>query len=445
MSYPSVLLDRLFLLVWAIANHTMLPFGLIYLKRRARKEPLYWDNLAERFGAGKPFAPGAIWVHAVSLGELRAAKPLLDSLLDRGERIVLTCMSSAGHKEAHAAFGEAMTAGQMIKVWCPLDLGWAFRRFLRHYQPRLGIVLETELWPQMIAQSNRQGVPLTMLQAQYPEQAFQRDRKWLRLRGRMVRGFDLILAKSDRHKARFEHFGATDVRVMGEMRFEQPIPQEQIALGRAARAQVARGRKVICLASTALDEDPTLIPVISDLLAGKKPPFIVYVPRHPKDFDQTHKALQGALQGAGRKVVRRSEVLNDGLSWRAAVDGGENVPDCDVLFGDSLGEIYFYFAMTDLTFIGDTFNNEGSHNVIEPLAVGKPVVIGPSMWGIEYPGMEALEAGVLTRVTSGAELLTHWQAELAREGEDPRIAVFCAQHGGATQRALHLLEHSGYL
>lgn len=434
MSYPNTWRDRLFLFVWSILCHLLLPLGLLYFKRRARKEPLYWQDLRERFGAGRPFERGAIWVHAVSLGEMRAAKPLLDALLARGDRIVLTCMSSAGHVEAHAVYKDAMEKGQFIKVWCPLDLGWAFRRFLRHYQPRLGIVLETELWPQMIAQSQRHNVPLAMLQAQYPDLGFERDSKRLGVRGRLVRGFDLILAKSSRHQARFEHFGASNVQVMGEMRFEQPIPQGQIAKGEHARAQVAKGRRVICLASTALDEDPVLIPVIADLLRQPEPPFIVYVPRHPKDFDASHDALLTA----GLRVLRRSDVLDPDLSWTGATD-------CDVLFGDSLGEIYFYFAMADMCFIGDTFNDEGSHNVIEPLAVGKPVVIGPSMWGIEYPGIEAIEAGVLTRVTTGEELLAHWQQALQRDAVDPRIADFCDQHGGATDRALRLLTEQGML
>lgn len=434
MSYPSTFWDRKLLMVWSTLCHLLLPFALIYLKKRSRKEPVFWQCLSERFGTGKSFAPGAIWIHAVSLGEMRAAKPLLDVLLARGERIVLTCMSSAGHQEAHRAFSAEIAKGQMIKVWCPLDLGWAFRRFFRHYKPKFGIVLETEIWPQMIAQSNMCGVPLTMLQAQYPDRAFRRDSKFPRLRGRMVNGFDLILAKSERHKVRFESFGAKDVRLMGDMRFEQPIPKEQITFGQTARDLVAQGRRVICLASTALEEDRTLIPVISELLAGSNPPFIVYVPRHPKDFDQTYSALLAH----GLKVLRRSEVLDDGLSWTGSTH-------CDVLLGDSLGEIYFYFSMADFTFIGDTFNNEGSHNVIEPLAVGKPVVIGPSMWGIEYPGVEAIEAGVLSRVHSGADLLTHWQTQLDRKGDASRIAAFCAQHGGATERALRYLTATGFL
>ncbi|WP_039017961.1 3-deoxy-D-manno-octulosonic acid transferase [Halocynthiibacter namhaensis] len=432
--YPKSIIDRAFLVIWSLLYHAILPLGILYFKRRGRKEPVYAQNLSERFGVGRQFEQGAIWIHAASLGELRAAKPLLDAFLARGERIILTTMSAAGNHEAHSAYAQAMTDDQLIKVWCPLDLGWAFSRFFTHYRPKLGIVLETELWPQMIAQSNHHSVPLVMLQAQYPDVAYARDKKWLRMRGRLATGFNLILAKSERHKARFETFGANVVQVMGEMRFEQPVPDHHVEQGLVAKNKIAGKRRVICLASTALDEDETLIPVVAKLLGGPNPPLVVYVPRHPKDFDASYQSLNQA----GLKVSRRSDVLDHDLNWVGPTE-------CDFLFGDSLGEIYFYFAMCDFAFIGDTFNNEGSHNVIEPMCLHKPVVIGPSMWGIEYPGIEAIEAGVLTKVETGAELLAHWQKHLAAPPSDPRISEFCKNHGGATRRALELLSKSGYI
>ncbi len=440
MGYPKGAINRLALLIWQLIWHALLPVLLFYVWKRSRKEPLYIENLTQRFGGGAAVPAGAIWVHAVSLGEVRAARPLIEALLARGERILLTNMTAAGRKESRALFADAIKARQMHLCWTPIELFWATGRFFKKHQPKFGIILEIELWPQLMASANRTGIPMVMAQAQYPDKSFARDRGGLQLRGQIVTGFDLILAKSERHAKRFAHFGARDIRLMGDLRFELPIPPAHLSAGATFRRMIDANRPVFCLASTAPDEDDLLIPVLQDLrqaaiATGRPKPFFVYVPRHPKDF----AATAAKLQAAGLQMLHRSRDFDHDLALNRPLPD-----DLDGLFGDSLGEINFYFALADAVFIGDSFNDEGSHNIIEPLRLSKPVLVGPSIWGIEYPALEALEAGVLTKVETVQQMQAHW---LAFDGQEDRARIerFMAQHGGATAKAIGHLQDVGLI
>jgi len=440
MGYPKRLIDRLALFGWDMLWLICLPLVLLYLWHRGRKEPLYRQHLRERFGFGLAVPAGAIWVHAVSLGEMRAARPLIDALLQRGEHVLITNITAAGRAETYALFADAIAAGHLHVRWCPAEYVWATRRFFKRNQPKFGMIMEIELWPRLIASANYAGVPMVLAQAQYPDKSFARDQRGLKLRAQLVHGFSLILAKSEHHVERFRHFGATNVQVMGELRFEQPIPPAHLQAAAKLRAMINPARPIFCLASTGPDEDPLLIPVVTQLRRaavdfGRPLPFFVYVPRHPKNFLDTAKLLQTN----GLKMLQRSNDLDENLHLTT-----EMPDDLDGLFGDSLGEINFYFALADHVFIGDTFNDEGSHNIIEPLSVGKPVVVGPSIWGIEYPAIEAIEAGVLTKVQTPDELFEYWNA-LTITGENPMIRAFLDQHGGATAKAVEHLRSAGLL
>jgi len=440
MGYPKRLIDRSALLGWDLLWLICLPLVLLYLWHRGRKEPLYRQHLGERFGFGPAVPAGAIWVHAVSLGEMRAARPLIDALLQRGEQVLITNITAAGRAETQALFADAIAAEHLHVRWCPAEYVWATRRFFKRNQPKFGMIMEIELWPRLIASANYAGVPMVLAQAQYPDKSFERDQRGLRLRAQLVHGFTLILAKSDHHATRFRYFGATNVKVMGELRFEQPIPPAHLQAAEKFRVKIDPLRPVFCLASTGPDEDPLLIPVVAHLrdaakAAGKPQPFFVYVPRHPKNFSDTAKQLSSA----GLKMLQRSHDLDSDLHLTTDMPD-----DLDGLLGDSLGEINFYFALADHVFIGDSFNDEGSHNIIEPLSVGKPVVVGPSIWGIEYPAIEALEAGVLQKVQTPDHLFEFWN-DLPATEENTMIREFLSQHGGATNRAVAHLRDAGLL
>ncbi|MBN2631633.1 MAG: 3-deoxy-D-manno-octulosonic acid transferase [Rhodobacteraceae bacterium] len=423
---------RLFLWLWAALWHLGLPLVLIYLWRRGRKDPDYAAHLAERFGRYPAPLPGAVWIHAVSLGELRSAVPLIRALLDRGERIVTSHFTPAGRREAERVFADDIAAGRMRVVWVPLETSWAYAGFFRTFRPKYGLVMEIEIWPRMVFAARAADVPLFMCNAQYPNRAIARDSKGWRLRQAVMRGFAGALVKSDLQARRFAAVGVRNIAVTGELRFDQPIPAPQVQAGLAARAWIgATGRRVITIASAVEGEDETYLHAIRALRAdhaakGLPMPLFVYVPRRPERF---HDVAQH-LVAEGFSVLRRSVVwpsLNPSI-WGP----GQTCPD--IFLGDSLGEMYAYLAMADQVIVGGGFTPKGAHNISEALAMGKPVLTGPQTWTIEYPFAEAEAAGVALSVPDAAGLAS---ALIGGFAPQPlQIAAFVQDSRGGVARTL---------
>jgi 3-deoxy-D-manno-octulosonic-acid transferase len=426
--FPSGRL-RLALLAYGLLWTLGFPFALLYLRRRARRDPLYGKHLVERFGTYPAPLPGSVWIHAVSLGEMRSAVPLIHALLERGETVVTTHFTPAGRREAERALGPEIAAGRVRSVWVPFEYGWTFRRFFRAFQPKFGLVMEIEVWPRMIMAARAAGVPLFMCNAQYPSKSFARDTTRTPVRAELMQGFAGALVKSDLQRDRFAAVGVTNIAVTGELRFAQAIPPAQVAAAAAARARLAPDRRVIAFASVIAGEDDLFLDAVTrtraaHAAAGLPPPFIVYVPRAPERFDET----AARLAATGLRVLRRSTAFDGDLAL--IMDAGEP----DFLLGDSLGEMYFYLAMSDLVVVGGGFMPNGSHNIIEPLALGKPVIVGPETWTIEYPAEEAIAAGVCRRVAP--EALAAALAPGAPEPKPEAIRAFLDDHAGAVDKTL---------
>jgi 3-deoxy-D-manno-octulosonic-acid transferase len=430
MSFPSSKM-RLFLFAYRLLWTLLLPAVLVYLVRRGRKDADYSRYIAERFGtAPRPLRPGPVWVHAVSIGEVRSAIPLIHGLLDRGEAVHVTCFTPAGRRELQARLDVQMQAGSVTLSWVPLDFAWPFRRFFKRIRPSYGLVMEIEAWPGMIVSARAHGVPLFMCNAQYPSRSYARDRKHFPIRGELMTGFAGALVKSDLQRDRFESVGVTNIAVTGELRFDQPLPDALITAGKALRVSLAGDRPVICLASVVEGEDAIMLDAMSALLDTTPRLFFVYVPRAPERFG----AVRDMLIGAGLAVATRSELLNAEFGLRASA------PEVDVLLGDSLGEMYGYLAMSDRVVVGGGFNPKGAHNISEALALGKPVWTGPYIWTIEYPAAEAANAGVL-RLTeaTGAALARALGPDAPPPARPEDIAAFFGAHAGACSRTLDAL------
>ncbi|PYF10546.1 3-deoxy-D-manno-octulosonic-acid transferase [Rhodobacter viridis] len=419
-------------LLWLVG----LPLVLVYLWRRGRRDPAYLQALPERFGFyRRPLPQGAIWLHAVSLGEMRSAIALVRLLLDRGENVVLTHFTPAGRSESARAFGPEIAAGRVTVVWVPLDMGWCWRRFLRACRPRLGLTLEVEIWPAMILATRAAGVPLYAANAIYTQGRFARDRKGLRLRQRVIAELAGAFVKSRLQAERFATTGLTNITVTGELRFDQPVPPALLTAAERLRPTLAAGREVITIASCVEAEEPLFAGVIAEITAkaraeNRPAPLFVHVPRAPERFD----AVAAGLEAAGLNVLRRSRALDRDL----APTGPLAAPD--VLLGDSLGEMFFYLALADRVIVGGGFSPKGAHNVIEPLMLGKPVLTGPQVHTIEYPFAEAAAAGVAQSLPDRAALL----AALAKPAPDNRaaIAAFLAEHAGASARTLAVIDRA---
>ena len=409
-----------FLRLWSLLWHIGLPFVLLYLWRRGRKDRLYAQHLGERFGRYPRGLAGSVWVHAVSLGELRSAVPLIRALLEKGETVVVTLFTPAGRREAEKVFAAEIAAGKLMSVWVPLETSWAYARFFKAFRPKLGLVMEIEIWPRMIFASAHARVPLYMCNAQYPTDSMARDARF-GIRPALMRGFAGAFVKSDLQAQRFASVGVRNIAVTGELRFDQPIPAEQLAAAARLRPQLGP-RRVIAFASVTEPEEPLFLAAAQEILSVRTPPIILFIPRAPERFAEVAKAMTDK----GILFARRSQRLDRKFA-------PQSVAPMDVLLGDSLGEMYFYLGLADRVVVGGGFQPKGSHNIIEPLALELPVLVGPHIQTIEYPAVEAIAAGVCHQTTADRLVrdVLDWP-----DPSPEAITAFVAAHSGATVRTL---------
>jgi 3-deoxy-D-manno-octulosonic-acid transferase len=429
--------------------HVALPWVMLALWRKGSKEPLYRRFWSERFGQVPCALVQPIWVHSASIGEMRGAAPWVQALLDQGFPVVLTTLTPAGRETAHRLFQAHLVSGQLQLAYAPLELSWAVRRFLRHVKPRCAVMTEIDTWPVMLSTAARQGVPLAIANAQYPKASFERDLRWGAFRARLFQAYGLVMCKSDLQAQRFKHVGCRRVAVVGETRFDLAVPSEQpSAAAQTVSMAALRNRPVVCIASAIEGEDGLFIQAMLGMRTrlqalGVPQPLFVYVPRSPQRFD----AVTDMIQAAGLTTVRRSQSMDTSLRWTSAPDWAQT----DVLVGDSLGEMYFYLALSQVVVVGSSFGLRAVHNIIEPLAINKPVWTGPSVRGIEYPAIEALQAGVLHHATDGEDLADQMSAVLgdpaAYAGLVQKTKHFNAAHAGSVDKHMAaflpwLQEHS---
>jgi 3-deoxy-D-manno-octulosonic-acid transferase len=341
-------------------------------------------------------------------------------------------------------FADALAAGQAQVIYVPFEVASAVRGVVHHFQPRCALMTEIDTWPVLLTTLRRLGVPLAIANAQYPRKSIERDQKWWGLRSGVFEAYELVMCKSETHAARFRAVGCPRVEVVGETRFDLPVSPQQLA--RAAERVQAWGlqagqRPVLCIASAIIGEDEQFLDAWLKLkarllAAGRPAPLLVYVPRSPQRFDTVFEMFQTA----GVPTVRRSQWFDAQL---ALTDPAATLDGVDVLLGDSLGEMYFYLALSQVVVVGASFVPLGAHNVIEPLALKKPVMVGHSIWGIEYPGVEALAAGVLQQhmtidslVDALATLLISPQAYAQAQAG---CEAFFAEHAGSTAKHMAVL------
>jgi 3-deoxy-D-manno-octulosonic-acid transferase len=403
----------------------LLPWAVAHLLWRARRQPAYLRHWGERFGHFRPRPPGPlIWIHAVSVGETRAAQPLIEALARRypEHRILLTHMTPTGRATAKALFG-----GRVTRCYLPYDLPWTAHRFLRHYRPEIGVIMETELWPNHVAACKRLGIPLLLVNARLSEKSARRYARFPDLTRRTLERLSLVAAIGDEDARRLAALGTPAVEVLGNMKFDIAPPEAQLALGEEFRRR--RGdRPVFLCASTREGEEALILDAWKAKVgAGGTAPLLVIVPRHPQRFDEVARLVEEH----GLKLQRRS-------------DETPIAADTQVWLGDSMGEMFAYYTATDVAFVGGSLLDYGSQNLIEACAAGVPVLIGPSTFNFAAAARDALAAGAAQQVDDAAglasaafRLLADTPARLAM-GEAGR--AFAARHRGATQRTLELVE-----
>ncbi len=414
-------------LIYSIAWWCALPLVLLRLLVRGRKEPGYRQHVAERlgfYGAIDGRSTPILWVHAVSVGETRAAQPLIDALLAAypDHRILLTHMTPTGRATGKALFG---AQARVMQSYLPYDTGWMVGRFLRHFNPRLCVLMETEVWPNVMAQCARHGVPVALVNARLSARSLA---KALRLPGLFVEAaaaMSCVAAQTESDAERIRQLGAPSVHVTGSIKFDVTPPPSMLERGAALRGQFG-ARPVLVCANTRDGEEALILDAWP--IPGLEQALLVIVPRHPQRFDDVAQLIKAR----GLSLARRS------LSGEAPLDA-----EVDVFLGDSMGEMFAYYVACDVAFVGGSLLPLGGHNLIEACAVGKPVLIGPHTFNFAHAAENAIAAGAALRVADATQLMRQ-AAHLLGE-KDVRIAMgvkaqgFARQHGGATARTMTLL------
>ena len=394
------------------------PLYLARLWWRGAREPAYRLGWPERLGwAATPAVPGRLWLHAVSLGETRAAAPLIERLRAQrpGLRLLLTHGTATG-REA----GQALLQAGDAQAWLPYDTPGAVRRFLRHHRPALGVLMETEVWPNLLFEARAAGLPMVLANARLSERSAAKGRRLRALMHPAVACFTQVLAQSEPDAARLRGSGASAVQVLGNLKFDMTPRPELLARGRAWHA--AAGRGVVLAAVTREGEEAPLLRAWAALPQSR--PRLLLVPRHPQRFDE----VAGLVAQAGLSLSRRS-------AW------GELPPPeaaaADVWLGDSLGEMPAYYAAADVALLGGSFAPLGGQNLIEAAACGCPLLMGPHTFNFAQAADGALAAGAALRVAGLAEAVP-LAVQLAQAGGSPGMAAraraFAAEHRGAAER-----------
>lgn len=415
----------LYSLLWWLA----LPLVLGRLWWRGRKEPGYRQHIGERLGFYGPALPPrrTFMVHAVSVGETRAAEPLVEALLARWPdcRILLTHMTPTGRATGRALFGKH--GERVVQSFLPYDTGFMVRRFLRHFRPRVCILMETEVWPNLIAGCALEKVPVALVNARLSERSLHRGQRFGGIMMDAARAITTVAAQTDDDAQRIRSLGAPQVAVTGSIKFDVLPPEAALEKGAWLRARF-KGRPTFLCASTRDGEEALVLDAWQRLADKPANALLAIVPRHPQRFDEVAQLVAAR----GMSLARRSQ-LADG-----------SVVDADVLLGDSMGEMFAYYAACDCAFIGGSLLPLGGQNLIEACALGKPVLVGEHTFNFLDATNEAAAAGGAVRVAD-ADALVEQAAHLlkdaaARGAMGAAAAAWAGRHRGATLRTVELLQ-----
>ncbi|MEO8384443.1 MAG: 3-deoxy-D-manno-octulosonic acid transferase [Betaproteobacteria bacterium] len=406
---------------------SMLPLMVLRLLWRGLRQRGYRENMLERFGffAHAPLKD-CLWIHAVSVGETRAAQPLVRRLKERypDHPVLLTCMTPTGRATAQALFGNEVTC-----VYLPYDLVLLHERLFCRFQPRLLLVMETEIWPNLFHACHLKQIPALIINARMSEKsslAYGRFGAVRSLLHQTLQLVDIVAAQFAADAERFRILGASEIAVTGNIKFDITLSPELVALGTRWKAQQPARRVLLC-ASTREDEETLLLAAYKQAFDAKarRDTLLVIVPRHPQRFD----VVAEDIRGAGLSLSRRSQ----GLSGTAA----------EVLLGDSMGEMTAYYSFCDVVIIGGSFMPLGGQNLIEACASGRPVIMGPSVFNFSEAAKLATEVGAMLQVD---DALTAMRAAHELLNNNARLQEMSAAgvklveaNRGATEKTLALI------
>jgi 3-deoxy-D-manno-octulosonic-acid transferase len=414
------LTERVLRGLYSAALYLLVPVTVYHLIWRGFRHPEYFQRWNERYAAYRdPPEPGVLWVHAVSMGEVNAAAPLINALLQRhpGQRLLVTTITPTGSARVRALWGD-----RVLHVYLPYDLPGMVRRFLDHYRPTISLVMETELWPNLLFGLRDHGIPAYIVNGRLSDRSLRGYRVLRTLLARALRTLRAVLAQSPDDAARFEKLGAVRPRVTGNLKFDIVDDPRATALAQEVRERIG-GRRTWIAASTHPDEEAPVI-AMHRLLRRRWPDLLLlWAPRHPERF---RPAIQQALD-AGWKVATRRLTHTPGV--------GD-----DVFVIDTMGELGAFYRCAEVAFVGGSLQPIGGHNLLEPAAAGCAVVTGPHLHNFSDIARQMGAAGAL-RIGQDAEAIAAELAALLKD-DAARAAMTDAgrtlveQGRGALQRTL---------
>ena len=410
-------------LLYTLALYLLVPGALWHLWRRSRRQPEYLEHVGERFGRYSFEVDGpVIWIHAVSVGETRAAEPLVKALAERhpDHRILLTHTTPTGR-----ATGEQLFGDRVSRAYLPYDLPFAVNRFLDHFQPRAGILMETEIWFNVAHACAARDIPLFLVNARLSARSARGYARLAVLTKAALRSLRGIAAQTEADAERLTALGAGAIEITGNLKFDVAPSAEMEARGRELRSLFGSSRPILLAASTREGEEALVLDAFEQIgIAGM---LLVVVPRHPQRFDEVARLFDAR-----------------GLKWQRRSTAEPVSADTRIVLGDSMGEMFAYYGACDVAFIGGSLLPLGGQNLIEACAMGKPVLIGPHTFNFSEATDLAVDAGAAIRVADPAQLATQaarlLNDESLRNAMSTAAAAFAATHRGATARTLQLIE-----
>jgi 3-deoxy-D-manno-octulosonic-acid transferase len=437
---------KIWFAVYQLLWHLLLPFAFIRLAWRTRHSAEYLHHFSERLGFAnrKSIVQGSVWIHAVSVGETRAAQPLIEAYLARGETILLTHMTLNGRRTGAALFALAIASGQLRQVYLPYDLCWSVANFIRTFKPKLGLFMETEAWPTVVFYCAEIGLPLFLVNARLSERSARRVNRFGKAGRALFQAFAGILAQTQFDAERYRSLGVKKVEIVGNLKFDVPLDPSLVQHGKAWQQELhGNQRLMVCAASTRDGEEVIILRAWRDLLqsnAFENAPLLCLVPRHPERFTE----VANQIHEAGLRFRRRTE-------WGGIPKG---ITDLDVILGDSMGEMPMYYSAADLVVMGGSLLPFGGQNLIEACAAGCPVLLGEHTYNFQQAALDAIKIGAARRIQGELilsesvalmevlkELLLN-TAELAKMSSAAK--AYSLEHQGATKKILAALDDQNF-
>lgn len=414
--------------LYTLGFYIALPFILARVLWRARKNPHTYKKFGERLGFYDfDPEPSSIWLHAVSYGEAVAAEPLIRKLKENfpKQRIVITTMTLTGGMRVQSVW---KNDNQIRHLYVPYDIPFAIKRFLNHNNPLIGIIMETELWPNLLFLAGKQKLPLVLANARLSPRSFSGYLKIKKLISPLLKNLTLVAAQSEQDAERFLSLGvpAKQTSVLGNLKFDITPPSKQIKEGEERKKELPFDH-ILVAASTHANEEEQLLDIFSRIQQKFPRSLLILVPRHPERFDE----VANLCQRKGQKIVRRS---------------ANEFPqeDTTVFIGDSMGELYFFYSMADIAFVGGSLVPVGGHNLLEPAALRLPIVTGPHLFNFTAISELLLKTETLHAVKDG-EMLYQTLCHLLQNREYSRKIGMAGykifeKNQGATDRHLFVVE-----